>query len=75
MPAEKPAGKVYQGWVLRQGIWISLGTISPDADGSGVLIGEAPGLADAPEAIQVTLEPSGGSQAPSGPAVIAWPAR
>ena len=68
-----PPGKVYQGWVLQRGAWLSLGTISPAADGSGVLIGEAPGLADPPEAIELTLEPVGGSAAPSGPLIIAWP--
>ena len=66
-------GKIYQGWVLHQGTWLSLGAISPDADGSGVLIGEEPGLSDPPEAIEVTLEPGGGSAAPGGPVIIVWP--
>lgn len=67
-----PQGKTYQGWVLHQGMWISLGTVLPDANGNAVLIAENTGLAVAPEAIQVTLEPAGGSPAPTGQIVITW---
>ncbi len=67
-----PQGKTYQGWVLHQGNWISLGTVLPDANGNAVLIAENPGLAVAPEAIQVTLEPVGASSAPTGPVIISW---
>ncbi len=65
-------GQTYQGWVLHLGKWISLGTVLPDANGNAVLIAENPGLAVAPEAIEVTLEPAGGNPAPTGPVVITW---
>ncbi len=68
-----PAGETFQGWVRYKGVWISLGTITPDANGQGILIGEGPELATPPEAVQVTLEPAGGSAFPTGPAIIAGP--
>ncbi len=68
-----PEGKTYQGWALHDGSWISLGTINPDANGQGILIGEGPDFATPPQAIQVTLEPAGGSPIPTGPVMIAWP--
>ncbi len=67
-----PEGKIYQGWVLYQGRWISLGTVLPDANGNAVLIAQDPGLAAAPEAIQVTVEPADGSPIPTGPVEITW---
>jgi len=65
-----PVGSVYQGWVRLSGVWVSLGTASPDADGNAVLTQEAPGFARAPEALEVTLEPSGGSLAPTGAVIV-----
>jgi len=70
-----PAGQTYQGWVLRQGTWTSLGTAELDADGNARLIAEGPEVATAPEAIQVTREPAGGSPVPRGTVMIRWPAR
>jgi len=67
-----PAGQIYQGWVRHEGTWTSLGTGQPDVEGNAHLIAEGPKLAVPPEALQVTLEPVGGSPAPSGPVVIAW---
>jgi RNA polymerase sigma-70 factor (ECF subfamily) len=68
-----PAGRVYQGWVRHGETWTSLGLLRVDAQGQGRLIAEAPALAAPPDAIEVTLEPAGGSEAPSGPVVIVWP--
>ncbi len=68
-------GMTYQGWVLERGKWVSVGTINPDANGRGVLIAESPDLATAPEAIQVTVEPVGGSPVPTGQVIIASPAK
>ncbi len=68
-----PAGQTYQAWALHQGTWTSLGTAEPDASGSARLIAEDRALVVLPDAVQVTLEPSGGTQAPSGPVVVAWP--
>jgi anti-sigma-K factor RskA len=67
-----PTGQTYQAWALHQGIWTSLGTVQPDANGNARLIAEGPTLVVLPEAIKVTLEPTGGSSAPSGPVVTAW---
>ncbi len=69
-----PAGKAYQGWVLEQGTWRSLGLTQVDANGHALVIAEGTDLGQLPEAIQVTLEPAGGSAVPSGPVVIRWPA-
>jgi RNA polymerase sigma-70 factor (ECF subfamily) len=68
-----PAGQTYQAWTLHQGVWTSLGAVQPDASGGARLIAEDPRLAVLPEALQVTVEPDGGSTAPSGPVVVAWP--
>jgi RNA polymerase sigma-70 factor, ECF subfamily len=70
-----PAGKTYQAWILHKGVWTSLGTAQPDAGGRARLIAESPDLAVLPEAIQVTLEPMGGSRSPTGPVMILWPGR
>jgi RNA polymerase sigma-70 factor (ECF subfamily) len=67
-----PAGQIYQGWVLHEGRWTSLGMVQPDVNGNAHLIAEGPELAAPPEAVQVTLEPAGGSPVPSGPVVITW---
>jgi hypothetical protein len=68
-----PAGKAYQAWVLEDGTWRSLGLTQVDANGHALVIAQGPDLGQLPEAIQVTLEPAGGSGAPSGPVVIRWP--
>jgi anti-sigma-K factor RskA len=44
----------------------------PAADGSAQLIAQDSVLAVSPDAIQITLEPSGGSQAPTGQVILAW---
>ena len=69
-----PAGRVYQVWAREGSTWISLGTVQPDASGAGLLIAEGPRLATRPSALEVTLEPAGGSRAPRGRPVLAWPA-
>lgn len=66
-------GHTYQAWVRHQGVWSSLGTVQPDANGNTRLIAEGFPLAVLPDAIQVTQEPTGGSAAPTGPVVVAWP--
>lgn len=73
--APPPAGKVYQAWVRHGSEWLSLGTITPEANGRGVLIAQGPDLAIAPDAIEVTLEPAGGSTVPTGPVIIAAPGK
>ena len=64
----------YQAWVRHGDRWISLGTFVPDVHGAAQVIAENPELNTPPDAIEITLEPSGGSQAPTGPIVVAWSA-
>jgi anti-sigma-K factor RskA len=68
-----PAGQAYQAWVRHGDTWRSLGVLQPDAGGGARLIAEAPWLVDLPEAVQVTLEPDGGSATPRGPVMLRWP--
>jgi len=67
-----PAGKSYQGWAQYQGKWLALGALSPGQSGHDVLIVEDARLAMAPADVKVTLEPSAGSQTPSGAVVLSW---
>lgn len=67
-----PEGTVYQIWARHQGLWQSLGTALPDRDGRALLIVDQP-ASTAPEALQVTLEPEGGSTSPRGQVIVAWP--
>ena len=69
-----PPGRSYQVWALRDGRWVSLGRVQPDASGSARLIVEGPSVATPPQALQVTQESAGGSAAPSGPVMVRWPA-
>jgi len=68
-----PAGFVYQAWLLREGVWISLGTAVPDAEGRARIVAKLDAIAFPPEALRVTLEPASGSAKPQGRAVVAWP--
>ncbi len=67
-----PEGKTFQGWALYNGKWISLGIGTPDASGNGYVIAQNPALASAPDAVQITLEPAGGSPVPTGPVLAFW---
>jgi hypothetical protein len=69
-----PAGRVYQAWVHHAEGWTSLGTFTPDAEGAARLIAESSTLATAPDAVQITTEPSGGAPTPTAPVLLAWPA-
>ncbi len=68
-----PHGHVYQAWLLHDGVWTSLGTMMPDGSGAARLIIQNPAVASTPDALEITLEPSGGNQSPSGPVVVTWP--
>src|SRR5712692_6389420 len=70
-----PSGKTYQAWTQREGKWISLGQGVPDASGRGLIVYEESVPLTPPEALQLTLEPEGGSASPTGPPLISWPAR
>lgn len=67
-----PSGKTYQAWAKYGTRWISLGTIAPDAKGDAVLIAEEQDLVTLPDEIQVTVEPAGGNDTPSGTVIIHW---
>ncbi len=60
-----PDGRVYQLWTIVGGRPISAGIFEREADGGAHLIGSAP--PGAPEALAVTVEPSGGMSVPTGP--------
>ena len=68
-----PTGKVYQAWMRRGGQWISLGEAVPDATGRGLIVYQQRSPLERPEALQLTLEPKGGSVSPTGPALLTWP--
>jgi anti-sigma-K factor RskA len=70
---QPPSGKAYQAWVRREGRWISIGQGAPDATGRGLIIHQESAPLAPPEALQITLEPEGGSASPGGPALIEWP--
>jgi len=67
-----PPGRAYQAWVRHATTWTSLGTFSPQPDGSARVIAEEAALAAAPEAVEITLEPASGSPQPAGQVVLAW---
>jgi hypothetical protein len=67
-----PAGETYQAWARHGATWMSLGTAEPDATGGARLIPEDPALAALPDALEVTLEPRGGSPAPGARIVVSW---
>ena len=68
-----PTGRTYQVWVRHADRWTSLGTLASSPDGSPRLIAENPVLTTPPDAVEITVEPAGGSQAPTGPVVLVWP--
>jgi RNA polymerase sigma-70 factor (ECF subfamily) len=67
-----PAGQIYETWARHGATWTSLGSVAPDAEGSGRLIAEDGALAIFPDELKVTIEPRAGSAAPSGRVVVAW---
>jgi RNA polymerase sigma factor (sigma-70 family) len=69
-----PNGRTYQAWVRHGTVWTSLGEFAMGSDGTARLIAESAELAAPPDQVEITLEPSGGAQAPTGPVMLAWPA-
>jgi RNA polymerase sigma-70 factor (ECF subfamily) len=66
-----PNGQAYQAWARQDGVWHSLGIVQLDASGHALVIVDQPAQ-HTPEALQVTLEPAGGSAVPTGPVVVSW---
>ena len=65
------AGRTYQLWVVTKQAAVSIGVFNVQADGS--LTGVVPLSADAtlnPVAVAITIEPTGGVPAPTGPKVL-----
>lgn len=62
-----PAGSVYQLWLIHDGQRDSGGLFTVDAHGRGALVVNAPGPLTSYQAVGVTLEPGGGSSAPTTP--------
>jgi RNA polymerase sigma-70 factor, ECF subfamily len=66
------SGTTYQAWTLHGGAWTSMGTAVPDARNSAVMVAEGAAYKEMPQAVQVTVEPVGGSRAPAGSVVVRW---
>ncbi|HET7036474.1 MAG TPA: sigma-70 family RNA polymerase sigma factor [Thermomicrobiaceae bacterium] len=69
---QAPSGQIYQFWLRRGGVWLPLATVTPGQDGSALVVVEGHGVGPAAEALEVTREPSGGSDTPHGPVIVAW---
>ena len=65
-----PAGRVYQLWTITGTAATSAGLLAPEADGSAVLALPVSPDAPRPDAFGVTIEPAGGSTAPTLPIVM-----
>ena len=67
-----PTGRTYEAWVRHGSEWTSLGTFVTDGAGTARVVAEDHALATPPEAVEITLEPQGGSQSPDGPVMLSW---
>jgi hypothetical protein len=69
-----PEGKAYEAWVIAGGAPVAAGLFRADEEGGAVH--SLPRLEDVARAktFAVTLEPEGGTAAPTGPMVLAGPA-
>jgi hypothetical protein len=65
-----PAGMDYELWVIRGARKLPAGLLRLDASGALALSVDYTLLADGVDALAVTLEPTGGSPAPTGPIVL-----
>jgi hypothetical protein len=65
-----PSGKVYQLWIIVAAKPVSMGTFAPDANGRVNAVMSPPDLAALPEAVAVTVEPTGGLPQPSTAPVL-----
>jgi RNA polymerase sigma-70 factor (ECF subfamily) len=68
-----PAGQTYQAWARHGDTWTSLGTFAPNADGAAQVVAQDSALVNAPDAVEITLEPGSGSRVPGGQVVLVWP--
>ena len=65
-----PAGRVYQLWTITGTTATSAGLLTPDASGAVRLELPVPANATKPDAFGLTIEPAGGSPAPTLPIVL-----
>lgn len=65
-----PAGRVYQLWTITGTTATSAGLLTPDANGAVRLELPVPANAAKPDAFGLTIEPAGGSPAPTLPIVL-----
>jgi RNA polymerase sigma-70 factor (ECF subfamily) len=70
-----PEGFVYQAWSRGPAGWRSFGTALPDANGHARVIAEGDSVHWPVVELEITREPAGGSAAPFGPMVAAFPKR
>lgn len=61
-----PAGKIYQWWVIADGVPKSVGTFHVDSEGDSVIMIDSLKKFGNVEKFLVTIEPDGGAQKPSG---------
>ena len=66
-----PAGRVYQAWIIRGGTPHGAGVFESRPDGEAQVV--LPGQLAEGDAIAVTLEPAGGSTAPTGQPLLRVP--
>jgi anti-sigma-K factor RskA len=66
-----PQGKVYEAWVIAGGAPVPAGTFQVDASGKAVLRLPAVDETRSVKTFAVTIEPAGGTPAPTGPMVLA----
>lgn len=67
-----PVDQTYQAWVRAGERVHSLGVFQPQADGHAMLIFDGALLAQPFDTVGVTIEPAGGSAAPSSPPIVRW---
>jgi len=68
-----PSGESYQAWVRHGETWTSLGTFTPNTDGTAQVVAQSDVLRQAPDSVEITLEQGGGSQRPGDQLVLVWP--
>jgi len=70
--APPPAGQAYVAWAQRNGRWRLLASVVPGEDGGALVVLEGPEIAVPPDALEVTLEPVGSLDAPTGEPLVSW---
>ncbi|BCS34941.1 hypothetical protein TBR22_A41670 [Luteitalea sp. TBR-22] len=66
-----PRGRTYQLWLLAEGAPVSAGVFTVDASGGATVVIDSPPGVPSPKGMAVSVEPDGGSPAPTGAIVLA----